>query len=677
MQPEEQEIRNSLLKSLLETGDGVVAGLKNDLGTQKIRVSDVFDTQGHQYVNLVQEGGGVLGIALLGYTYVMECMGIRFLKLAGTSAGAINAALMAVVRPDDPATKRSPIILYYLTQKNLFDFVDGHPIARWLLKSNINYKDFLSGLFKSAVFTLLTALSLVLFSSMLLWKDNTISVVFWGLIVAYLASLLLFKRGLISNGIITKYLLSRFFLGAFGSIILLLLTVMGLATIPNKTCGWYQEIIALLLLLGLLLYTIWLGIKPKREHSPFIQWIVAALLSIVLADGILNKFFNIQVWYCSPFIREATSETSSYQYLSVSGMSLFIFFALLMGSISIFLYARFSKSRFGINPGDAFKNWIADLMENGNVDATYLLKSGEKVHIKNPRNGIRTLRDLEAKLKSIPPLVYRPDDEDGTHISNYKLQDSQVLAGLDKYEPDEDEPPLALITTEIVTENKIIFPKMWRLFYADKDHTSPADFVRASMSIPFFFEAFRLNNIPKRAERANEWMQYLSYDGNEIKEAVFIDGGSISNFPINVFSPTRAATPRLPTFGARLDDEDAEDSRSVASLGGLGGSIINTMRANYDKDFLITHPQFEDCLACIDVRDINWLNFNLPPDEQIDLFRRGAIAAANFLLQFNWELFKAKQEALNLGVLAADIRASCDLQDVQGLIQKMKEKRGM
>ncbi|TRX58710.1 hypothetical protein FNH22_12595 [Fulvivirga sp. M361] len=43
------------------------------------RFSDVEDAAGHQFVDLVQEGGGVLGIALAGYTYILESTGIRFL----------------------------------------------------------------------------------------------------------------------------------------------------------------------------------------------------------------------------------------------------------------------------------------------------------------------------------------------------------------------------------------------------------------------------------------------------------------------------------------------------------------------------------------------------------------------------------------------------------------------
>ena len=73
----------------------VVAELKTYFKDKPLMISDVTDKAGHQYVDLVQEGGGVLGVALVGYTYVLEKMGIRFFSLAGTSAGSINAMLMA------------------------------------------------------------------------------------------------------------------------------------------------------------------------------------------------------------------------------------------------------------------------------------------------------------------------------------------------------------------------------------------------------------------------------------------------------------------------------------------------------------------------------------------------------------------------------------------------------
>ena len=68
-------------------------------------VSDMVDEEGRQYVDLVMEGGGVLGIALVGYTYALESVNIRFRHVGGTSAGAINALMVAAL--DQPSEAKS------------------------------------------------------------------------------------------------------------------------------------------------------------------------------------------------------------------------------------------------------------------------------------------------------------------------------------------------------------------------------------------------------------------------------------------------------------------------------------------------------------------------------------------------------------------------------------------
>ena len=111
---------NGLVLSILED-------LKQTVGPDK-NFSDIVDDQGNQYVDLVQEGGGVLGVALVGYVYVLEKMNIRFLSLAGTSAGSINTLLMAAAGRIDEA--KSTWILDCLCNKKLIDFVDGDHDAR-------------------------------------------------------------------------------------------------------------------------------------------------------------------------------------------------------------------------------------------------------------------------------------------------------------------------------------------------------------------------------------------------------------------------------------------------------------------------------------------------------------------------------------------------------------------
>lgn len=51
-------------------------------------------------IDLVQQGGGMWGIALLGYCYIMEKVGIRFYSHGGTSAGAINALFLSSISSD-------------------------------------------------------------------------------------------------------------------------------------------------------------------------------------------------------------------------------------------------------------------------------------------------------------------------------------------------------------------------------------------------------------------------------------------------------------------------------------------------------------------------------------------------------------------------------------------------
>ena len=97
--------------------------------------SDVIDQNGYQYVDLVQEGGGVLGIALVGYTYILESAGIRFFHLAGTSAGAINTLVLACL--DSIDKEKSKKVLDILARQDLFEFVDGDPVLKNMVQKII------------------------------------------------------------------------------------------------------------------------------------------------------------------------------------------------------------------------------------------------------------------------------------------------------------------------------------------------------------------------------------------------------------------------------------------------------------------------------------------------------------------------------------------------------------
>lgn len=204
-------------------------------------------------------------------------------------------------------------------------------------------------------------------------------------------------------------------------------------------------------------------------------------------------------------------------------------------------------------------------------------------------------------------------------------------------------PMMTLITCDIIANRKIEFTQMWDLYWKNQEDVHPGDFVRASMSIPVFFETYTLTNIRNKSSFAI-WDKHLNWQNQNKKipdKVQFIDGGTLSNFPINVFYNPRYPVPRMPTFGIRLQDGvmDAA-SKSNNSLSKYLLSLFSTIRFNFDRDFITKNRAFNYGVKNIDVQEHSWLNFFMKDEEKMILFRKGALAAAEFLKTFDWAQYK-------------------------------------
>ncbi len=289
-------------------------------------------------------------------------------------------------------------------------------------------------------------------------------------------------------------------------------------------------------------------------------------------------------------------------------VTVFTGFYLLLLAILIYyiinLLKRLKNSGYGINPGDYFYDWI-------------------KLQLIS--NDVKTVTDLNKKAaEDIPGLYLRVPNSEGT----------TNLRG-----------DVTFITSELVTQNKIQFPEMCFLFRKKEsiDSLQPAGFIRASMSIPVFFESYFITDIPCEAEEIKKaWMDTFGRK-DPPSTARFVDGGMLSNFPINIFYNPKIHIPRLPSFGIDLDDSKPDDkSKHAASWTLLGyfGRMFNTIRDYYDKDFLLKNKVFEKGIGKIFLPKYNWLNFCLSDKDKIDMFVLGAKAATDFLLNFDWETYK-------------------------------------
>ena len=368
--------------------------------------SDVIDDQGNQYVDLVMEGGGVLGVALVGYTYVLEEMGLRFLRIGGTSAGSINALLVAGL--DAPQERKSEKIVKELANVDFWSFVDGGRAARAFVQTLVRHPSLLGLGFRG------------------LWIRRTV-----------------FKR-------------------------------------------------------------------------------------------------------------------------------------------------------LGINPGDAFFDWLSGLLSS---------------------NGIQTTRDLKERMAKLPPSL--------------KTRGGEELAP----------PYLALVAADVSTQTKVEFPNMASLYWNNSDSVNPALYVRASMSIPGFFYPLRVPNVPQGPKAHQRWSDLASYDAGPPPAATFVDGGIMSNFPIDLFHlPDKI--PSAPTFGAKL----GPDERTFAEIDSpqrLGAAVFGSASHTLDYDFIKRNPDYKKLVAYIDTgEEHGWLDFDMGKEDKVDLFVRGARKATEFLAGFNWEEYK-------------------------------------
>lgn len=284
---------------------------------------------------------------------------------------------------------------------------------------------------------------------------------------------------------------------------------------------------------------------------------------------------------------------------------------------------------FGINPGKQFYDWIRDILA---------------------RNNIKTVADLNKIMQEqTKGLQLRKERQ-----SSNDAGDTVII----------NDPYLTIVASDITNETKVEFPTMAKEYWKEPDMVNPADFVRASMSIPIFFEPFTVTVSKEVKEKSTlqKLKQTLSRRILDSYPVSFVDGGILSNFPINVFHNPKIKIARLPTFGVKLEDQIHKKTITNPSLrkGKLFsflGKIFSTIRFYYDRDFLKQNAIYEMSIAHIDVSGFNWLNFGIDNKTQLELFKKGAAAAEAFFLggtiwvdgkekifePFNWEKFKEER----------------------------------
>jgi NTE family protein len=173
---------------------------------------------------------------------------------------------------------------------------------------------------------------------------------------------------------------------------------------------------------------------------------------------------------------------------------------------------------------------------------------------------------------------------------------------------------LVVVASDINGGRLVRLPWDYQRYGLDPDKQLVADAVRASMSIPFFYEPVKLGG------------------------RILVDGGILSNFPIGLFD----ATPQWPTFGIKLSAKPDANliANPVHNTYDFARALLATMVNAHDQ-IHIDDPATAARTIFIDTLKIKSTDFDITIADQELLYQSGRQSTRTFL--HGWDFGKWQQ----------------------------------
>jgi NTE family protein len=209
--------------------------------------------------------------------------------------------------------------------------------------------------------------------------------------------------------------------------------------------------------------------------------------------------------------------------------------------------------------------------------------------------------------------------------------------------PEDHQYTLVVHTSDISRGELVHLPWDYGYYGVDRDGQDVVGAVRASMSIPFFFEPVRFASIPATVKVRQPGGTFVdqTYPGGQV---TWVDGGMLANFPIDAFDRIDGAPPRWPTIGIKLSAQPLEMATDVPAGNTWAEAFrcLQTMLNEWDRYHV--DQTSADRTIFVDNRvttttdgksqqiAVSATDFHLTPEVQQQLFLNGARAATDFVI---------------------------------------------
>lgn len=183
---------------------------------------------------------------------------------------------------------------------------------------------------------------------------------------------------------------------------------------------------------------------------------------------------------------------------------------------------------------------------------------------------------------------------------------------------------LVVMVSDLSRHRLAQLPWDYEAYGLDPDAQRVADAVRASASIPYFFEPVEL----------------AALGGT----ATLVDGGLLSNYPIGTFDRLDELPPRWPTIGVRLDALGISAERPVRPVRGpvsTGVALVATAIEACQAEHVLDPCNIARSVY-VDTAGVSAIDFDLDDAEQEQLLQAGAAGARRFLEAWDFDEWLAR-----------------------------------
>ena len=245
--------------------------------------------------------------------------------------------------------------------------------------------------------------------------------------------------------------------------------------------------------------------------------------------------------------------------------------------------AEILTHKMGVYPGDYLFTWLEPIMHD---------------------LGVHTFADLKISL----------EDDPGMSL------------------PESHRYRLVVHTSDITRGQLVHLPWDYDFYGHNRDEQDVVQAVRASMSIPFFFEPVTFRALPTDVDLPGPGGASVRthYEGGTV---TWVDGGMLRNFPINAFDREDGAEPRWPTIGIKLSSLQTEfpPTQAASSAYGEARACLHTMMNEWDAYSVDASTAGRTIFVANS--GITATQFDLSPEQQNELFLNGVSAATSFIIE--------------------------------------------